>query len=274
MALLGPLLMPLVLLFGAVAAAIGVPVALADPERRMRRIALFVVLAGGAFLLHGELRSFPVVHGALLAGTAVLAAVLFALSLRRYLLRRVLLAERPRSPDEWSPGEPRRLWAGMLEAIEPLTADDGRRCVYRRIEVDRWDRGRWRRIAAPESCAEALELAGRSRRMALSLPRAALRRAAREVEAYRVCPHGWRLDPDPDPAALYRMRTLAVLDGTRARVLARAERRDQAGLILRDLVGEGFHLDEQPVAALGRQAGLLAAAALLCTLAGIWTAWR
>jgi hypothetical protein len=273
MELLEPLFMPVVLLFGAIAAAVGVPLALADPEKRMRGVAALAGLALAVLFFHGELRSSPVVRAGLLTGAGALSAVLFGLSLRHWLLRRALLAERPRSPDEWTPGAGRRLWAGRLQSPSPLRGPDGLCCLYRRCEVDRWENGRWRRIATPESCAEELELAGRTRRMALAVPRAALRRAAREIAPYAASPDGWRLDPDPDPAALYRVRTLAVLDGTTARVLACAERNEAAGLLLQGGSSDGFQVGEQPQIRLGRQAGLFAAAALICALAGLWGAW-
>lgn len=273
MELLEPLLAPVVLLFAAMAAAIGVPLALWDPERRLRRIGFLALLVGGFFLLHGELRSAPAVRAGFLGLTGTLAAVLFALSLQRYMLRRALLAERPRSPDEWTLGDGRRLWMGKLRAESPLRHEDGRACLFLRTEIDRWDAGRWRRIAANEFCAEALELAGRSKRMAVQVPRSILRRGACELEPYRACKDGWRHDPDPDPACLYRVRTLAVLDGTLARILGSVQRHESSGLILRGAAGEAFQFEREPVPRLGRQAGWLAAGALLCVLIGIWGAW-
>lgn len=271
----GPSLMQLAAYLVAVAAAVGVPAFLADRETRARRVGLLLVLAAGLLLIHGELRSDPVLHGALICGAAALAAVLFGHGARGWLLRRAILAERPRSPDEWTPQDGRRLWAGTLRAREPLPALEGGvpPCVYRRVEVDRWDAGRWRRIATSEHRVDALELAGRSRVLLAPVPLPVLRRGAVELEKFRACPDGWRLDADPDPAALYRVRTVGVPDGAALRVLARAERRGELGLSLVGASPEAFSWTDAHPAHLGRRAGLCAAAALACALLSLWGAW-
>ncbi|MBS2031422.1 MAG: hypothetical protein JST54_26210 [Deltaproteobacteria bacterium] len=268
-----PLLAPLVALFGGVAALLGMPLLLADAERRPRRVGLLVVLGCGILFVHGELRSVPVVHAGMIGLAGALTAALSLVAARRWILRRAMLAERPRSPDELADDKHRRLWAGTLRSPEPLPALDGApACLYRRVEVDRWDAGRWRRISTREAWAELVELHGRTRSLALSVPPGVLRRAAVELLPARACDEGWRLDADPDPAALYRSRTVGLPDGAPARVLGRVVRREQ-GPSLVHAGRDAFSLGDDVARRLAREAGLCAAAAALCTALGLWGAW-
>jgi hypothetical protein len=235
-----------------------------------------LALACVALLIHGELRSPELLRAVGVVLAALVGSLLLFVGVRRWLLRRALLAERPRAPDEWSPGEPeqRRLWEGALRATAPVPAAE--HCgpsLYRRTEVERWEGGRWRRVAVEEHYADELSLCGRRRTLLLSVPRASLRKAAVVLGPARLSPSGWRADPDPDPSLLYRERVLAVLDGARVRVLAVASRGAQGAATLRGVATAPVLFDEARTQSLGREAGLCAAAALVTTALGLWGAW-
>src|SRR5439155_22740711 len=102
----------------------------------------------------------------LVASIALIFGLVAAVvGLRRWTLRRAVLAERPRSPDEWLPADGRRLWQGQLQSSRPLAGGP----LYRRVELDRWDAGRWRRITTQEESAAVFELVGERRRMSLAV---------------------------------------------------------------------------------------------------------
>ena len=273
MGLWQPFLAPVVALFGGIAALLGMPILLSDAEKRPRRVGLLTVLGCGVLFVHGELRSVPVVHAAMISLAGAFAAALCFVAARRWLLRRAMLAERPRSPDELDDEKGRRLWSGTLHALEPLPSlEHAPPCLYRRLEVDRWDAGRWRRIATRETWAELCELRGRTRALALSVPPTVLRRSAVVLMPARAADDGWRLDPDPDPAALYRSRIVGLPDGSPARVLGRTSRTEQ-GPRLTHAGRDAFSLGDDVPRRLAREAGLCAAAAALCTALGLWGAW-
>lgn len=263
-------------MFAAMIAVLGLPFLLSESPRRGRRISTALLLAGLGLYLHGELQRPELLRPAAFLAAALTGALLLSLGLRRWLLRRALLAERPRSPDEWQPSDApeRRLWEGALTAAEPLPPVEGTGpCIYRRAVIERWEAGAWRRVAVEESFAEELSLRGKRRALALVVPRSALRHAAGALGAPRASPSGWRADPDPDPALLYRERVVGLADGARVRLLATAVRATAGGPRLQGVTARAVFFDEARSRALGREAGLCAAAGLVTTLLGLWGAW-
>jgi len=275
------MLMPFAVLFGSVVALLGLPWMLAEPAYgsaqrggRGSRVAILLGVAVAFLLVHGELRSPPAVRAGFILGAGIASAVLLGLGGRRYAIRRALLAERPRSPDEWTDADGVRLWRGRLVAALPVPPTGALPCcLYRRDEIDRWDQGRWRRVAIREHFGDQLELVGKTRRLAVSAPAAALRRDARELSPHAACPDGWRDDPSPDPSALYRARRLGLPNGSVAQVLARAHRDVRAGMTLAQVSAHALAFDERGAARLGRQAWALGLMGLGCALLGLLGAW-